>query len=344
MSQGKEKFDIYQVVTDTVLDALDKDIMPWRKPWVARNGRGGDVVAMHQNLVSKRRYTGINPFLLEITALTRGYSSPYWLTYNQLKKKKGELLPGQAGNAGGPGPTLVIFWKVSTFEPKPGNRCTRCHQGKLNARRVCDKCKKEAPKRASSFTLRYYNVWNIEQTTLDAPAPAEPVEDEPEEPQVDPIAAADAILRDMPTPPRVNYGGNRAFYQPAFDRIGMPERNQFKSSESFYSTLFHEHVHATGHEDRVNRKDAFGHSFGSPEYAREELIAEMGAAMLCAIAGVENEIDQSVSYIRNWMSKADYEAALKNDKKLVVFAAARAQKAADYILGETQTQETEDAA
>lgn len=322
------KFDIFQTVTDQVLEALGRDLMPWRKPWVTRNGLGGDVVSMHQNLVTHRHYRGINPFLLEITALTRGYTSPYWLSFKQAKEKGGQVRKGEKS-------TLVVFWKPTQYKPKAGTTCPKCHQGKLNASGKCDNCGKTTTTVKSMF-LRHYNVFNIEQCdgikapTIETPPIGEEILEE-----FDPIAAAESIITNMPEAPTVRYGGNRAYYRPPTDSIGMPHRSQFETSAEFYSTLFHEHIHSTGHKDRLDRKDAFKGNFGDPDYAREELVAEMGASMLCAIAGVENNVDQSAAYIRHWMSKADYEAALKADKKLVIYAAARAQKAADYILGDT---------
>jgi antirestriction protein ArdC len=323
---AKSKFDIYEAVTNQVLEALDRDIMPWRKPWVSRNGLGGDVVAMHKNFASKRPYRGINPFLLEITALTRGYSSPYWLSFKQAKEKGGQVRKGEKS-------TLVVFWKPMQYSPKAGTTCPKCRQGKLSASGKCGSCNKTTEK-IRSMILKHYNVFNIEQCDgIEAPM----VVETPDEPvkEFDPITEAERIINEMPKAPPVRYGGDRASYSPPFDSIQMPNRSQFESSEAFYSTLFHEHVHATGHESRLDRKDAFKGSFGDPDYAREELVAEMGASMLCAVAGVENNVDQSAAYIRNWMTKADYEAALKADKKLVVFAAARAQKASDFILGVT---------
>lgn len=322
---SKEKFDIYQVVTDKILTALDQDIMPWRKPWSVKNGQG----TRHTNFHSKRPYRGINPFLLEVTAVINGWTSPYWLTGKQVKEHGGKVNEDQYFSNDGPGSTLVVFWNRSQYKPKPGYHC-KCG-GKYNTSLVCDKCGKPAPAKLTSALLRNYNVWNIEQTDLEVPV----VETPPEE-TFNPVEEAERILSEMPDPPKVRYADGGASYMPAFDVIQLPKRVDFHSSEAFYSTSFHEHVHSTGHEKRVNRKKAFGNSFGDPEYAKEELVAEMGASMLCAIAGVENDLGQSTSYIRHWMSKADYEAALKADKKLVVVAAAQAQKAADFICGDYQ--------
>ena len=133
----------------------------------------------------------------------------------------------------------------------------------------------------------------------------------------------------MPQRPGIRYGGDKAYFRPWTDTVHMPKRNTFTSSESFYSVLFHELSHSTGHEDRLNRKTLTdGTPFGSPTYSREELVAEMGAAFLCAMAGIEDPtIQNSASYIHNWLR------FLKSDPKALVVAGAQAQKAADFILG-----------
>jgi antirestriction protein ArdC len=128
------------------------------------------------------------------------------------------------------------------------------------------------------------------------------------------------------------------YYQPSTDSIRMPERESFDGAAKYYSTLFHEFTHSTGHESRLNRPGIVEtHFFGDDVYSKEELVAEMGAAMLCGIVGIENKtIKNSAAYIQAWLSK------LRDDKKLVVHAAAAAQKAADFILGRKQQPEEQD--
>lgn len=182
--------------------------------------------------------------------------------------------------------------------------------------------------------LRYYNVFNVAQCD-GIELPSEETILSPE-PRPSPIETAEAIVQGMPKRPEIRTGLDRAFYQPAADFVGMPSVEQFKSGEEYYSTLFHELTHATGHKSRLNRKgvaDSEGNwsAFGSEPYSKEELCAEMGAAFLCGEAGiVERTVENSASYIASWLQR------LKNDSKLVVTAAAQAQKAADYILGRHQ--------
>jgi antirestriction protein ArdC len=139
----------------------------------------------------------------------------------------------------------------------------------------------------------------------------------------------------MPKCPAIKTGLDRAFYSPAGDFVGMPAAEQFRTSEDFYSVLFHELTHSTGHQSRLNRKGVTGtegewSAFGSTPYAKEELVAEMGAAFLCGQVGiVERTLDNSAAYVASWLQR------LKDDRKLVVHAAAQAQKAADFILGRT---------
>jgi antirestriction protein ArdC len=144
------------------------------------------------------------------------------------------------------------------------------------------------------------------------------------------IAAAQALIDGMPNPPALRHEGGRAFYRPSEDLVCMPDMGRFLTPEDYHSTLFHEFIHSTGHLSRLSRdgitKNA-GH-FGSNPYAKEELIAEMGAAFLCAHAGISPAvIENQAAYIDNWR------AAIKADPKCVITAAAAAQKAADYILG-----------
>jgi antirestriction protein ArdC len=151
--------------------------------------------------------------------------------------------------------------------------------------------------------------------------------DEPGKP-FEPIAECERIAGNMPQSPTVTHGTVGAFYRAAHDLVSMPHRERFESSEAYYSTLFHELTHATGHKSRLDRPGiADVAAFGSKMYSKEELVAEMGAAFLCSRAGIENAtIDQSASYINGWLTK------LKSDNRLVVHAAAQAQRAADFIL------------
>jgi len=221
-----------------------------------------------------------------------GYGSPYWLTYKQATERGGHVRKGEHG-------TKVVFWKIGTRETEDAD-------GDTIERR--------------SILLRYYTVFNVEQCEEIALPDATRT--------VNPIDECERIVAGMPNPPAMEQDG-RAWYRPSTDTVGMPARNAFNSSEEYYSTLFHELTHSTGHTKRVGRDGIEKlNTFGSESYSKEELIAEMGAAMLCGVAGIERKtLANSASYLKSWID------ALKSDAGMVVSAASQAQKAADYIQG-----------
>jgi len=243
-----------------------------------------------QNLVSKRAYRGVNVFLLGC----QSFESPYWLTFKQAQELKGHVRKGQHA-------TPVVFWKW--FEREDDE------SGKV----------KPAP------LLRYYSVFNAEQCEL----PDGTVPDvEPATAPVDPIEQCEAVVKSMPKRPEIRHGGDSAFYRPATDSVTMPARNRFSWSAEYYSTLFHELAHATGHSTRLNRPGITElAAFGTPTYSKEELVAEMSAAFLCGHCRIEQTtIPNSAAYIAGWLKQ------LQNDRRLVVHAGAAAQKAADFVL------------
>jgi antirestriction protein ArdC len=241
-----------------------------------------------KNLVSGRGYRGINVFLLA----SNGYGSPYWLTYRQATERGGHVRKGEHG-------TKVVFWKIGTREMEDADG--------------------DAVER-KSIVLRYYTVFNVEQCEGMAAPDATRT--------VNPIEECERIVHGMPNPPAMEQDA-RAWYRPSTDTVGMPSRNAFNSAEEYYSTLFHELTHSTGHTKRVGRDGIEKlNTFGSESYSKEELIAEMGAAMLCGVAGIDRRtIANSAAYLKSWID------VLKSDARMVVQAASQAQKAADYIQG-----------
>lgn len=246
-----------------------------------------------KNLVSGKEYRGINPFLLD----SMGYASPYWLTFKQAKQLGGYVNKGERS-------TPVVFWKSwSNLEQND--------EGKLEE--------------TSRFVLRYYSCFNLEQCTL---PPEEVPETDPTTRHFDPIPKAQSIVEAMPSAPEITHNSQRACYSPILDIVNMPKPESFDAPAAYYSTLFHELTHSTGHESRLNREGITeANHFGSHDYSKEELTAEMGAAYLsghCSL--VDQTLDNSASYIAGWLKR------LRNDPKLVVQAAGKAQRAADYIL------------
>ncbi len=242
------------------------------------------------NLISKKPYRGINVFLLAL----QGYGSQYWLTFNQAKQLGGNVRKGEHG-------TKIVFWKFDTFETETADG--------------------ETEERKSAF-LRYYTVFNLEQTeglkALLALPPAFPIE------------SAEAITAGMPNPPAFEQDFQAA-YIPSRDVVTMPSRTAFSCQAEYYSTLFHELTHSTGHAKRLGREGIENiQPFGSEDYSKEELVAEMGSAMLCGLANIEQStLANSAAYLKTWVER------LKADSKLVISAASAAQKAADYIRGES---------
>jgi antirestriction protein ArdC len=242
------------------------------------------------NLISKKPYRGINVFLLAFA----GYGSQYWLTFRQTQVLGGNVRKGEHG-------TKIVFWKCNTRE-------TESADGEIEERK-------------SAF-LRYYTVFNLEQT--------EGLKALLRLPPAFPIESAEEIVKEMPNPPTFAQD-SRPAYIPSRDTVTMPSRAAFETQAEYYSTLFHELTHSTGHAKRLGREGIKKiQPFGSEDYSKEELVAEMGSAMLCGVAGIEQAtISNSAAYLNSWIKR------LKADSRLVVSAARAAQEAADYIRGES---------
>lgn len=172
--------------------------------------------------------------------------------------------------------------------------------------------------------LRYYNVFEINTQVEGLESKRKKVIHH------DPIEEAENLIKNIKNHPRYTFNSGKAYYQPLDDTVNVPPIHDFEIVEEYYSTLFHELIHATGHETRLNREGINSlAAFGSEVYSKEELIAELGSAMLCAIVGIDNStIDNSASYINGWLQ------ALKGDKRLIILAAAQAQKAVNYLINE----------
>ena len=240
-----------------------------------------------RNFMSRKAYRGINLFLLNAA----GFASPYWLTFKQVQSFDARVKKGEKSFP-------VVFWKVLEGEDNG------------NTRKI-------------PF-LRYHSVFNILQCEgIALPAPSD-INGR----TFHPIEKCEQVVANMPRRPAIEHGGGRACYSPQRDTVSIPEAKMFETAQAYYSILFHELTHSTGHVSRLNRKEITDPScFGSNPYSREELVAEMGAAFLAGHCEIENTtLDQSASYIQNWLDR------LKDDRKLVVQAAAQAQKACDFIL------------
>jgi antirestriction protein ArdC len=284
---------VYQIVTEQIIKQLESGVAPWRKPWRTEPPC---------NLVSGKPYRGVNPFLLA----PQGYDSRYWLTFNQANRLGGHVRKGEKSS-------IVTFWKIGTEKT------------------VVDADGNE--RKSRSFLLRFYRVFNVEQTE----GIADKLGIGKASPRIPNLDQCDAIVARMPNLPRIEQDG-KAWYRPSRDVVGMPSRNAFESAEAYYATLFHELTHSTGHSSRVGREGIETlNSFGSELYSKEELVAEMGSAMLCGVTGIEPAtIANSASYLQSWID------ALRGDSKLIISAASAAQKAADYILNTAKPEENSD--
>lgn len=245
-----------------------------------------------RNLISGKLYSGINVFLL----LSARYQSPYWLTYKQATEKGGTVRKGEKGYP-------IVFWSKT------------------------EKKDQQTGEVKEVGFLRYYTVFNVAQIDGLENVP-QPETYTVSEDGAEAVDAAELIVASMPDRPQITHGHTRACYSPAWDRVEMPVAVAFDGPAEYYSTLFHELTHATGHENRLNRHQTIkNHNFGSADYSKEELVAEFGSAFLCAEAGISPAvIDNQAAYIQGWLK------ALKNDSKLLINAAAQAQKAADWIM------------
>ena len=244
-----------------------------------------------RNLLSKRPYRGVNLLLLA----SLGYEHNLFLTSKQLKEIGGSILPDEK-------PHLVVYWNFAEKEPAEVEKE--------------EKVTKKAP------FLRYYTVYNIAQCA-NIPVDRIPVfEREPNS-----IPACDSVVKNMAQCPEIRHKEPSAYYDCLEDYVNMPKQKTFVSDASYYSTLFHELVHSTGHHTRLDRMGLVQMTeFGSEPYSQEELVAEMGTCYLQSLTGIASEFENSAAYIQGWLKK------LKNDRHFIVTAASHAQKAVDFIL------------
>lgn len=280
----------------TVNDVITQNVIAMLEDGTAPWRKPWTAGSRPRNIVSNRPYTGINVFL----TAAQGFESPFWMTFKQMKTLGGQLKDGAKS-------TAVIFYTTTEKEDR------------------------ETGKIKKSFILRFYKVFNLEQTE-GVRVPKGRVTETPVD--VDPIEAAEAIWSGYADGPSLGFGGDSAHYVPALDAITLPPRSSFTGSPEYYSTLFHEAGHSTGHADRLNRwDDSHDHRFGCSDYGREELIAEMTAAFLAGEAGIaQDTLPNSAAYLASWIR------TLKGEPQLIVKAAAAAQKAADRILGRSATE------
>ena len=280
---AKEKFNIYEEITNRIIEQLENGIVPWHKPW-------SGITSGAFNRVSKKPYSLLNQMLLK-------HDGEY-ATYKQWSELGGTVKKGEKSE-------IVVFWKILNVEEIKDGRVEN----------------KSIP------LLKYINVFHVSQVDGVEPKTVKPIEHKPieeaEKIKIDYMDRENICIEEIIT--------NDAFYSPSRDYIQIPCKEQYKDLMEFYSTLFHEMIHSTGHRDRLGRLDCsvkFA-GFGSEDYSKEELIAEIGSAFLMNHVGIETNktLRNSVGYIQGWLR------VLKNDNKFIVSASSKAEKAMKYILG-----------
>lgn len=283
----QNRSDLYTRVTDSIIASLERGVRPWTKPWAG----GGPVMRPLRH--TGEPYRGINVLLLWTEADEKGYSSPHWMTFRQASELGAHVRKGEHG-------TTVVY--TDRFSKTATNEDGEEVESHIRF-------------------LRAYTVFNVEQIE-GLPEKYRPAAPAPREAKAR-IASADTFFSALNA--TVIHGGNRAFYRPSTDDIHMPALDAFDTSESYYATLAHEHVHWTMHSSRLAR-DFGSERWGDDGYAVEELVAELGAAFLCADLELTLEPrEDHASYLASWLT------ALKNDRRAIFQAAAYAQKACDYL-------------
>ena len=296
------KVDPYADVTRRITEALERGTVPWRTPWAATG---------HRNAASGRAYRGVNTLVLQMAALEAGYSDARWLTFKQAKAAGGHVRRGEHG-------TRVILWRW------------------LERKRSDDD---EQPER---FPLvRLFTVFNVAQVEADDEAAGLKLAKGGADPfggaALTPNERADAMIAEYierQGGPTIHHGAESAYYVPERDEVHVPARGQFSSADAYYATVLHELAHSTGHPTRLGREGyRTAARFGSERYSQEELVAEFAAAFLGNEAGIDpSRVEQSAAYIASWLRVLD------DDRRMVVVAAAQAQRAADHMLGRVAEQ------
>jgi len=299
---------VFKIVTEKIINALENGQVAWQKSWK-------NEYDLNKNWFTRTNkksfYRGINALTTSVVASTEGFTCPYWATMKALNKAGYKVNKGAVSV-----PILLTTWKEVEKEVK----------GKDG---LIEKKKSRIP-----FS-RFYTVFNIEQTTLNDEWLKIKDSLKASENAFNPIETAQKLCDQyLNTLQEFKHFGNSAFYSPSKDSIHMPKPTQFRSPEEYYSTLFHEMIHSTGHQTRCNRKGVTEPTrFGSHSYSQEELVAETGAAFLCHTFGIATTFENSVAYIQGWLK------ALKDNREILVYAMSQAGTAVNYILGDSETEE-----
>ena len=307
----KKKTDIYEKITNIVIEGLKKKGLTWFKPWTNENGEEISPV----NHVTGKAYRGINVFICYCVAMDNDYPTNEWIGYKQATDMGYKVPKGGTS----------IFYRYTMYFDKTTKKWLYFAQFKKASQGMND------DQINDRFIQRMFPkaqvVWNIAQISEEIKPKWTTEPTTIIEGKNDSIDYAESVYDNMPNQPVLSHGGNRAYYRPSTHSVKMPKIDTFNNSEDYYKTLYHELVHSTG--SAMGRK--FGASFGDEKYSKEELVAEIGSMMLCSKVGVNPSDDfvNSQAYINGWVKY------LKNHKKEVMFACSQSQKAVEYMLKET---------
>jgi antirestriction protein ArdC len=302
MQNTTERKDVYRRITAQIVEYLEKGVRPWVRPWNAEHAAGRITRPLRFN---GQPYSGINVLSLWTSALSQNFAAPIWMTYRQAGELNAHVRKGEKGS-------LVVY----------ANAITRTERDD----RTDEDVEREIP------YMKGYKVFNVEQ-----------IEGLPEiyyskaVPTHDPVVRIDHAEKFFGSlGATIRHGGNRAYYRQELDYVQMPPFEAFRDADSYYSTLAHELTHWTKPPQRLNR-DLGRKTWGDEGYSREELVAELGSAFLCADLELRQEPrEENAAYIATWVE------VLKNDNRAIFAAAAHAQRAADYLnqIAATQVSET----
>lgn len=327
--------DIYSYITDLIINTIDKvGHLPWQKEWIGSGSNGAA-----KNYVSKKEYTGANfllnfdikfdkegnPYLVPIN-----FIQPYYLTFNQIKEAKATLKEGSKARR-------VIYYTIIFNYDSENLKIKTTDREKFNEFvRINGLTKEDLKENLFKIpVIKYYNVYRADHCE------GLKFEEPKANKKVNPIKEAQAIIDGYKNPPTYTFVGDKAYYQPAIDKLNMPKIEAFTNEAFYYCTFFHEAVHSTGAEKRLHRD--FSGRNGDKSYAYEELIAELGAVFLCGEAGILfHTKENSAKYLKYWNTVLVNE--LQNDNRFFLKASAQAQKAVNHILGrEVQNEENKEA-
>ena len=298
------KGQLYQIVTDQIIALLESQQLTWDQPWVVLSSDGKRA----HNALSGRQYSGLNHIILSMRQAKAGYPYSGWMTFGQVQRANGHVRQGERSSQ-------IYFHRVFYYDVT-GKRYEAEEVEKMSAE---SQLELDLIKR---YVLKCYHVFNVAQTS-DLPEAMYELSDHTSPSRFEMDQNADQLIES--TGAVVNHWpGNAAYYNRLEDIICLPERQQFKGQESYYATVLHELAHWTGHSSRLDRE--MFHVFGTTGYAKEELIAELCSAYLCAELGFSKVITNNAAYIQDWIR------VLRQDTRYIFIASSAAEKATRYIL------------